>query len=90
MAKVKGTRAGSRLHAMLSLAVGESVVFTGEPGEPAKKLGASLSSAFRYGRNITNQGLELKYGLSVFVDELPRPCVRVTRVAEPTFDPEIE
>ena len=78
-----GSRPGSRRHAMESLALGECVIFVGDPGDPAQPLMASIASAWRGNTNLTKQGLTQKSGLAVFEDELPRPAVRVTRVAMP-------
>lgn len=74
---------GSRKSRMMALKIGESIVFTGEPGDTCSRMMGSLNSTFRTG-GLNGQGLTQSAGLTVFEGEVSRPAVKVTRYAEPT------
>lgn len=80
---LRGPRAGSRKEAMLSLEVGESVIFLVEPGSNLQTLQATISSSFRWPENMSNQGFAQDSGMLVFEGEIPTYVSRVTRVAPP-------
>jgi hypothetical protein len=80
---IRQVREGSRRAALDDLAVGESVFFVAEPGEKASRLQANISSMFRGGESVSQQGLEQRGGMLVFEGELPVSVVRVTRVHDP-------
>lgn len=75
---------GSRRYQMEQLKVGQSVVFTGEPGASVHDLQRSIASVYRDGESMGQQGLAQLGGLLVFEGELSRPAVRVTRTNDPT------
>lgn len=64
-----------------ALKIGESLVFTGEPGEPINSLMKLIAAPFR--GNMSAQGLTQRGGLTVFEGETSRPSVMVTRISEP-------
>ena len=74
---------GSRRWIMDRLAVGDSCIFIGEPGQAASRLQACIASNYRGGDSMGSQGLTQRGGLAVFEGEVPLAIVRVTRTAEP-------
>lgn len=80
--KKGGVQAGSRRWTMDKLKLGESCFFIGEPGQLASKLQASIASCYRGGESMIQQGLQQSSGLAVFEQELSRPVVCVTRIAD--------
>lgn len=74
-----GLQAGSRKAQILALKPGESVIFTGKPGQSVSRLMASIASCFRGGESIGGLGLTQSGGLCVFEGELPLAAVKVTR-----------
>lgn len=73
----------SRKAIMDDLAIGESVIFTGEPGGKLQALQASVNATYRQPQTFGGQGLQQTGGLMIFEGELPTPVSRVTRVADP-------
>lgn len=73
----------SRKAIMDALAIGESVIFTGESGGKMQALQASVNATYRQPQTFGGQGLQQTGGLMHFEGELPTPVTRVTRVADP-------
>jgi len=76
---LKGPREGGRKAIMASLEVGESVLFTGEPGGTLKALQASIASSYRGAESMSQQGLAQCGGILFFEGEYPTPVSKVTR-----------
>lgn len=80
---LRGPREGGRKALMNALEVGESLMFTGEPGGAISALQASIASSYRGLESMSQQGLTQYGGLLIFEGELPTPVSKVTRDRPP-------
>lgn len=80
---IRQAREGSRRGALDSLEIGESVIFLAEPGDNASKLQKGITSLYRGGESMSQQGLEQHGGMLIFEGEYPLAVVRVTRIHDP-------
>lgn len=66
-----------------ALEIGESVIFICEPGELPSKFQAAITSQYRNGESLSQQGLVQQKGLIVFEGEPATVVNRVTRIHYP-------